>query len=321
MTAIIAGVAVFVAVASVAFAVLVRRGSGSQALSDALEPYDLDRRTRRPDNTERGARQASQLELVHRLATAARLGPVLDWTERRLDQANLALRPPEALALYVIALATGGLCGTVVAGPILALIIAGVLATAPPAVLSLMAAQRRREFTALLPDALVMMASSLKAGYSFVQGIDTISHELAEPMAGELHRVIVEAQLGRPVEEALEECAERMESDDFAWAVSAVRIQREVGGNLAELLETVAETMTERERLRRDIRSLTAEGRVSAFVLGALPVGVGLALYADNPGYMRSLFHSHGGQMAMLGGFVGMMVGFLWMYKLIDVDV
>ena len=131
--------------------------------------------------------------------------------------------------------------------------------------------RRRKQFEALLPDTLQLLASTLRAGYSLMQGVEAVSQEVSEPMGRELRRVVTEARLGRPLEEALDGVADRMESGDFAWAVMAIRIQREVGGNLAELLVTVAETMTERERLRRDVNALTAEGKISAIVLGLLP--------------------------------------------------
>ena len=125
--------------------------------------------------------------------------------------------------------------------------------------------------TRCFPDTLQLLASTLRAGYSLMQGVEAVSQEVSEPMGRELRRVVTEARLGRPLEESMEGVAERMDSGDFAWAVMAIRIQREVGGNLAELLVTVADTMTERERLRRDVNALTAEGKVSAIVLGLLP--------------------------------------------------
>src|SRR6476659_7683382 len=135
-------------------------------------------------------------------------------------------------------------------------------------------------------------------------------------MCLELRRVVTESRLGRPLEESLDGVAERMASPDFAWAVMAIRIQREVGGNLSELLLTVAEAMTQRERLRRDINSLTAEGKVSAMVLGVLPVGVGAAMYVINPDDMGVLGHESVGHLLRLGGLLLMGGGFAWMWKM-----
>src|SRR3954454_15389345 len=108
-----------------------------------------------------------------------------------------------------------------------------------------------------------------------------------------------------------------MDSGDFGWAVMASRIQREVGGNLSELLMTVAETMTHRERLRRDVKTLTAEGRMSAYVLGVLPIGLGIAMYTLNPDYMSLLWEDGVGQALLAGGLILMLAGFFWMAKIV----
>jgi tight adherence protein B len=140
-------------------------------------------------------------------------------------------------------------------------------------------------------------------------------------MGRELRRVVTEARLGRPLEEALDGVALRMGSGDFAWATMAIRIQREVGGNLAELLVTVAETMTERERLRRDVNALTAEGKISAIVLGLLPIGLGLFIYTVNPGYMDPLFEETIGKFLLGGSIFLALFGFWWMKKTIEIDI
>jgi tight adherence protein B len=206
-------------------------------------------------------------------------------------------------------------------GIMLALIALVLIAIIPPAVLNFLAAQRIRKFTAQLPDTLQLLASSLRAGFSFLQGVEAVAEEVSDPMGAELRRVIVEARLGRQVEEALEECAGRMKSPDFDWAVMAVNIQREVGGNLADLLQTVSVTMIERERLRRDVKALTAEGRMSAIVLGCLPPGLGAVFYVTNPNYIKVLFTHLGGQIALGVAVFAMLVGFFWMKKVVDIKV
>ena len=133
--------------------------------------------------------------------------------------------------------------------------------------------------------------------------------------------MLTESRLGRPLEQSLDESAERMDSPDFAWAVMAIRIQREVGGNLSELLMTVAQTMTQRERLRRDVQTLTAEGRVSAYVLGILPIGLGFAMLALNPDYMDPLFETGLGNFLLISGVLMMIVGFIWINKLVKVEI
>ena len=131
----------------------------------------------------------------------------------------------------------------------------------------------------------------------------------------------MEARLGRPLEVALDDSAKRAHIPDYDWVVMAIGIQREVGGNLAELLMTVAETMTERERLRRDVNALTAEGKVSAIVLGILPVGLGLFIYSANPGYMDPLFEETLGKILLGGSVLLAFFGFWWMKKTIEIDV
>jgi tight adherence protein B len=183
------------------------------------------------------------------------------------------------------------------------------------------ARQRQRKFTAQLPDMLNLLSGALRAGFSLMQAVDAVSQEIEDPMGKEMRRVVTEARLGRELEEALEDTAVRTGSADFAWAVMAIRIQREVGGNLAELLMTVAETMVQRERLRREVKSLTAEGRISAIVLGLLPPALAVVMYVLNPHYMTPLFTELSGQIALGLAIVMMIIGFLWMRQVIQIDV
>ena len=141
-------------------------------------------------------------------------------------------------------------------------------------------------------------------------------------MGRELRRVVTEARLGRPLEESLDGVAERMDSGDFAWAVMAIRIQREVGGNLAELLVTVAETMTERERLRRDVNALTAEGKISAIVLGLLPVGLGpVHLHRQPRLHGPAVRGDASARSCSAVDPAGLLFGFWWMKKTIEIDI
>ena len=242
--------------------------------------------------------------------------------ERMLEQANLPLRAAEALTFYVGIVMGSGVLGFLLRRSIVAALILAVLgAMVPPAVLNHLAKRRRKAFMMQLPDTLTLLAGTLKAGYSFMQGVEAVSHEVEDPMGIELRRVVTEAQLGRPLEEALEASAERMNSADFSWAVMAVRIQREVGGNLAELLMTVADTMTARQRLRGEVSALTAEGKISAIVLGILPVGLGAVLFVLNPAYMNVLLTDTIGQILLGVACVSALIGFAWMKKIINIDI
>jgi tight adherence protein B len=247
---------------------------------------------------------------------------LLDKIERLLERADLPLRAGEALFFYAAGvLVVLLLAFALTSNPLGALVLGLLGILLPPAVINYLASKKKRQFEALLPDTLQLLSSTLRAGYSMMQGVEAVSQEAAEPMGKELRRVVTEARLGRPLEEALDGIAERMESADFGWAVMAIRIQREVGGNLAELLMTVAETMTQRERLRRDVASLTAEGRMSAYVLGGLPIGLGFALWTINPDYIGRLFEHTMGQIMLGGSIIMMLIGFAWMFKIIKIEI
>ena len=246
----------------------------------------------------------------------------LTSAENKLDQASMPLRAAEALTLYAVFVGVVFL-GSIVLfrSPIKVLIFTVVGGLLPTAYVNFKISRRKKKFMNQLPDTLGLLAGTLKAGYSFMQGVEAVSQEVEDPMGVELRRVVSEAQLGRPVEDALESAAERMESEDFAWAVMAVKIQREVGGNLAELLLTVAETMTSRSRLRGEIKALTAEGRMSAIILGILPPGVGAVMYVLNREYMVVLFHESIGIAMLVAAVLSMAAGFAWMLKIINIKI
>ena len=246
----------------------------------------------------------------------------LERSEALLERADLSLRAGEAMTAYVgIVLASFAL-GLVLIGGISGLVGMGLFGILlPPFLVRVLAKRRTEKFVSQLPDTLSLLASTLKAGYSFMQGMEAVSQEIEDPMGSELRRIVTEAQLGLPVEDAMDASAERMDSDDFAWAVMAVKIQREVGGNLSELLLTVAETMTERERLRRDVATLTAEGKMSAIVLGFLPILLGFAMWVMNPDYINTLFTDSLGKMLLGASVFAVLIGFAWMKKIMNIEI
>lgn len=241
--------------------------------------------------------------------------------ESLLERADLPLRAAEALTFYLGGAAASVILAFVVTGNAMAALGVVLLALiAPGFVVDFLAKRRKKKFNRMLPDMLQLLAGTLRAGYSIGQGFEAVSGEVDEPMGKELRRAVTEARLGRPLDEALDAVAVRMDSDDFGWAVMAIRIQKEVGGNLAELLMTVSETMIQRERLRRDVASLTAEGRMSAIILGLLPPGLGVVMYFMNPEYISKLF-SGTGLFLLVASLVMMLIGFLWMKKTITIEV
>jgi tight adherence protein B len=290
-------------------------------LRSALQPYSDEAPRAEGERDETSlAESALVRRAVGMTARIARERGVLDALEKKLEQADLPLRAAEALfftmVFGVVVIVAAALLGGAPGG-ILAVFAVALL---PIGILNFMAARRRRLFASQLPDMLQLLAGSLRAGYSLLQGVDAVAQEVSDPMGQELRRVLAEARLGRPLEDALEDAAERMASADFSWAVMAVNIQREVGGNLAELLDTVSDTMIQRERLRREVKALTAEGRVSAIILGLLPVGLGFMIYASNRAYIEKLFSGLG--LALLAGSgVLALFGFMWMKKIVDIEI
>ena len=241
----------------------------------------------------------------------------------RLEAAGLRMKPAEWLLAHVGAAFGVALLGLLLSsGNIVVTVLmlaAGIVL--PWLYLGFKRSRRVKAFNGQLADTLQLMAGSLSAGLSLAQSADTVVREGTDPIATEFRRALVETRLGVDIEDGLESIAARMESDDFKWIVMAIRIQREVGGNLAELLLSVAGTIREREYLRRQVKSLSAEGRLSAIILGGLPPVFLLYLSLTNFDYVLPMFTSLLGWV-MLGTMTGMMiVGGFWMSKMVKVEV
>ena len=247
---------------------------------------------------------------------------VFSMIETALEQANVPLRPGEAITIAIgLAVALGAVVFLATGNPITALIVAVIAIAVAGAAVQTIAARERARFEDQLPDTLNLISTSLRAGYSLLQAVEAVSSEAADPTGREFSRAITETRLGRSPSDSLKDVADRMESKDFDWAVLAINIQREVGGNLAEVLQTAAETMVERNRLRREMKALTAEGRISAMVLGALPIFLFIFLYFTNRVYLEPLLTTFKGIMALVGAGIGLLIGVQWLRKIVAVDV
>lgn len=179
--------------------------------------------------------------------------------------------------------------------------------------------RRRKAFGKQLDEILQILAGSLRAGYSLPQGIATVATELEEPAASEFARVVNEARVGKPMVTAMEEASVRLANEDFKWTVQAIAINRDVGGNLADVLDAVGDTIRERIHLSRQVEALAADGKVSGYILTALPVAVAALLMVANPTYMGRLFTNPLGNVMIAVGVVLLIIGALWMRALVKI--
>lgn len=243
--------------------------------------------------------------------------------ELRLDLAGIGWDPAEwVLAGAGVSVALF-LALTVLSGNVLIGVVLGALAgfLGMKFGLNFMIKRRRAKFADQLPDMLQFVAGSLRSGFSLGQGLDAAVREDTQPVAGELSRALQESRIGVDLEDALDQVADRMESADLRWTVIAIRIQRETGGNLAEVLGNTVETMRERAHLRRHVRALSAEGRLSAYILVSLPIGIGGWLFLTRRSYVAVLYTTTVGIVMLVFAVLMIVGGALWMRKMVKVEV
>lgn len=265
---------------------------------------------------------AAVLRRAQELATdfAQRTGRLYK-IEREVDAAAMRWRTGEILVASSLLAVAGAAVGLALGGILFALLLGAAAGGALWIVVRFKAAARRRRFETQLPDVLLLMGGALKAGYSLQQAIGAVGEDAKPPAGEEFRRAMAEIRLGASVDDALGALAARLAIVDFEWTVLAIQIQREVGGNLADILQTISETIRERERIRRQIKTLTAEARLSAIVLGALPFGMAGFLLVTNPAYLEPLFTTPMGRAMLLGAGLWMLVGFFWMKKIVNIEV
>ena len=280
-------------------------------------------------HVEGGPRKKRQREKGERLEALAGLFRATEQTfgHRRvwkrlnllLERADVPLRTVEFAYIMLGSGFALGLFAAVTGRSTLGILIAMAIgALVPYGFVSFKARRRLNAFENQLPDLLVTLAASLKAGHSFRQGIQTAVEEGQEPAAKVLGRVIADTKLGRPMDDALAETAARIGSKNFTFVITAVTIQRQVGGSLAGLFDMVADTVRQRQQFARKIKGLTAMGRASAYVLIALPFFIAFALTLLNPSYMQPLYHTSTGHTLIIVGLVMMAFGSMILKKLVS---
>ena len=301
---------------------------GGTALFLALLYLSYAAVVRRPKSLLAGERrQLSRAELeTMKSRLSAAFERVLERRGRRdglsmkLDHAGMTVSPGEYLVMASVVVGIGWFIGLLLDGPFLAFLFGIAVGVGAWILLDVRASKRKTALDLQLPDFLQQLTSSLRAGYGVMQGLDAVARESQEPLRGELRRVVHEVHLGRTLTEALEAMATRVGGQDFDWVVQAIEINHEVGGDLVEVLEAVAATIRARAQLRRQVRTLSAQGRLTARILGLMPIILGLILSAMHPGWLSPLFTEPAGRVALGIGGALLVLGRVWMRRLVAVE-
>jgi tight adherence protein B len=278
----------------------------------------------------------SDVQLEEKKEAKRRSTPIADSLNRALEgrrvsenlstqlaRADLKLTVGEFLVLQLLAAIAAGAAGYFLSGAIVIGILALVLGWfAPRWFMSYRQGARLRAFNDQLGDALNLMVNGLRSGYSIMQAMEAVSREMAPPLAAEFSRVVQEVQIGLSLDQALSNMLRRIRSDDLDLVVTAINVQREVGGNLAEILDVISFTIRERVRIKGEIRALTAQGRYSGYVISLLPICLVLVLFVVNKPYVSQLFTSGWCGWAMVVcGLLMIGTGFIAIQKIVAIEV
>jgi len=257
------------------------------------------------------------LEWAGGLSMSRRLGKHID---KRLEEADVMLKGGEFIVIVMTVtlgafLVIFSFTFNLIQG-IMAAIIAAII---PFSLLNMARGKRVTSINSQLSDALTILANSLRSGYSFIQSMDLVRRELPDPISKEFGRTIKEINLGTATEDALLNMAGRVNSEDFDLIVTAVLIQRQVGGNLAEVLDNIAGAIRDRIRIKREVKTITAQGRISGFIIGLLPVLLGIFMFSTNPSYIMELFITKIGLLMLSCAMLGEIAGIFIIKKIVDI--
>lgn len=242
---------------------------------------------------------------------------------RDLARADLKITVGEYVVAVALFVCLGILIGIALHNVVVGLVLVVAAVMIPRILVNRKRATRLRDFNNQLADTITLLANSLRSGYSLLQAMELVSREARPPMAIEFERVVREVGLGLSPEEALANLVRRIQSDDLELMVTAINVQREVGGNLAEILETISTTIRERVKLKGEIKVLTSQQQYSGYIIAAMPVALALVLFAINPTYMLKLFtETHWCGACLVGGSLIMIFsGFLVILKIVNIEV
>jgi tight adherence protein B len=272
--------------------------------------------------TDTFADDASSSLLLGRMERTIQRQSFAESIKADLARADLSLTVTEYLLIRAAIVVLGLMIGYLIQRDLLSGLLLGAVGFVAPIVYVRMRQTRRlRAFNNQLPDVLDHMVGSLRAGYGLLQAVEWVSRQIPHPAGTEFDRVIREVQLGRSLDESLDSMVRRINSDDLALIITAIKIQHEVGGNLADILEIVAHTIRERVRIQREIVVLTSQQRYSGYVLMIMPIALAVILYVINPSYEKQLFTPGPTLCIPIGTVIMMVIGFFVMRRIVDIEV
>lgn len=295
--------------ASVALALLIAVQSQPPVRRDRRRPYEQDAQSQVSVFIGSAASDLNQ----YLASRKVRL-----YSAETLERAGVRLNQADFMIFAAAGVCVAALAGLIVQGTFLAVVFALAVPFMGDFYLKQRAAKRRGQFDEQLGDTLHLLTGGLRAGHSILRAIDAAATESPSPTAQEMRRIVTETSLGRNLLSALNDTAERMQSEDFVWIAQAIQINREVGGNLAEVLDQVNDTIRERAEIKGQIKALAAEGKFSAYILMAMPFAIIAMLMVISPGYMDVMFTEVLGWILIGASVVFMTIGALWLRKIVD---
>ncbi|HHZ16936.1 MAG TPA: secretion system protein [Clostridia bacterium] len=312
---------VFLSVISVG-KLLTRRKEAIQERMTRL--HDMSVQDSWEEDHEEGARGRRPAGLRIILTAAGRIlekRGIIKPIEEKLVRADIPLRGEEYLFLWLLSGLLPGLLGVLLNGRLASGVILSFIGLILPPLLVKRAEEKKIiKFNLQLVDALAILSNSLRASYSFHQSIELVSREMPAPLGKEFARTFREVNLGTPLEEALNNMGKRIASEDLQLIITAVLIQRQVGGNLAIILDNISETIRDRIRIQGEIKTLTAQGKISGLVIGCLPFIIVVILMLMNPKFLEPLFQSSMGIMLIIWGLVSEVIGIIFIRKITAID-
>ena len=287
-------------------------------IEDRLKEFCLTEYVRQGNRAQANNEHKERFQGLEKLAHGFGFGEKL---QTMLVRADVPMSTGEFLAILLAVAGGGFLLGAWRAGLLIGIVVAAALMILPIFYLKQRQAKRRNAFTNQLPDVLTLLVGSLRAGYGLSQALELVAREVPEPAAKEFQRVMRGMSLGLPMHRALEGMADRVESDDLDLVVTAINVQYEMGGNLSTVLENISETIRQRVRVLREVRVLTAQQRLTGNILAGMPILLAVALSVISPGYFDAFFEEGWVRMLPLGAAVMMVLGFVFIRKIVNIKV